>query len=381
VSNALEDFERALVRASRALSARAEVPHATRSPNGLSAGSPATPLRGRLRRRARHLSVALQMGLALSSLSVLAGGGVATYLLLSGENRTVTLAAFDCETSAGSSTGINAITGDPLIDCAAAWPQATAGRSSAPVLAAWGTTAGREVAVAQPASWGPPRFVYRDVAPHWRRLPAHWTVDLGVVELTDQLSDISISPYEGPPCTYASTDERTVQSLLAADGLAGWRIVVDGFDRGQAPSAGCRFTVFNVFAHARTVELLQAPGGKPSRRPTPVQQELLSAGRVADGKLAMLNMSVNRELDTRCETVAAAAALWRSRALADGFSPATLAYWRAVNTAPAPVASRFDYFYTLVRQPPWQSTGSCAHVLVMGSGGGGVTVYVARITP
>jgi hypothetical protein len=40
----------------------------------------------------------------------------------------------------------------------------------------------------------------------------------------------------------------------------------------------------------------------------------------------------------------------------------------------------FDY-YTLVKQPASQRTGSCAHILVMRGGGGNLTVYAARIAP
>jgi hypothetical protein len=94
-----------------------------------------------------------------------------------------------------------------------------------------------------------------------------------------------------------------------------------------------------------------------------------------------LETRVNSVLATRCESVNAATALWTSEARTAGFSPTTLAYYRAVNTSPGPVASRFDYYYTLVKQPASQHTGSCAHVLVMRAGGGSLTVYAARITP
>ncbi len=113
----------------------------------------------------------------------------------------------------------------------------------------------------------------------------------------------------------------------------------------------------------------------------PQQQALINAGDLAHRKLTALEKRVNSVLANRCESVNAAVALWTSEARAAGFSPTTLAYYRAVNTNPAPVASRFDYYYTLVKQPAPQHTGNCAHVLGMRAGGGSLTVYVARVTP
>jgi len=117
MSNALDDFERTLVNASRALSAQTQALHATPSRNG----SSGTPGRWHLIRRARQLSVAIQLGLAVSSFSALAGGGVATYLLLSADNTTRTLASFECDVSRDSAAGISAVTKCPLevVECVA----------------------------------------------------------------------------------------------------------------------------------------------------------------------------------------------------------------------------------------------------------------------
>jgi hypothetical protein len=328
-------------------------------------------------RRLRRLSVAIQFALAVSSVSAFAAGGVVAYLILDG-NQTKTLAEVSCYLTRNSMAGFNTITGDPIVDCAAMWPSATGGRAAAPPLAAWELDSGTETAVVQPASWGRPAPI-RGVG--WQRLPSGWTVNLGVVELTDQLNDISISPYGGPPCSYVNRDEQTIRSLFRVDGLQGWRIVVTAFQRGATVSAGCRFTIPNVDGSARTVQLIQ--NGAPGHvRLTPQDKKLINAGNTANHKLYVLDKSINRTLSKRCEAVNAAAALWTRRARADGFNPTSPAYYRTLNATPNPVPARLsDYYYTLVKQPASQNTGSCAHILVMRAGGGDLTVYAARITP
>ena len=225
----LQAFEDGLVNASRALYAEAEFAHA----NGQLAEASCQASRWHLIRRARQLSVGVQLGLALSSISALATGGTLAFLFLS-EARTKSLASLECKITRKSAEIINTITGDPIIDCATAWPSATRGLAAAPLLTAWRLANDTKVAVVQPASWGPPARI-GGVA--WRRLPRYWTVDLGVVELTDQLNDISTKLSGTPitasgvsPCSYAGADERIVRSLLAADGLSSWRVAVSRTD-------------------------------------------------------------------------------------------------------------------------------------------------------
>jgi hypothetical protein len=157
--------------------------------------------------------------------------------------------------------------------------------------------------------------------------------------------------------------------------------VVNPFDNGEPLSAACRFTIPIVDTTAQTVQLLQRRAQIPHVHVPPRQQALINAGNLASRKLTAVEQRVTGVLATRCESVSAAAALWTSEARAAGFSPTTLAYYRAVNTSPPPVASRFDYHYTLAKQPASQHAGNCAHVLVMRAGGGSLTVYAARITP
>ena len=103
---------------------------------------------------------------------------------------------------------------------------------------------------------------------------------------------------------------------------------------------------------------------------------------VANLKLAELDRSVNRLLAKRCQSVDSAAAQWTRAARAAGFYPTSLSYYRTLNAVPSPVPSRLaDHYYTLVRQPASQRTGTCAHILVMRAGSGDLTVYAARVAP
>jgi hypothetical protein len=107
-------------------------------------------------------------------------------------------------------------------------------------------------------------------------------------------------------------------------------------------------------------------------------------------QLLGLYTDVNRQLSARCESVPAAAQLWTRTARAAGYTPATLALWKAVNGhTPLPgdltprnlaLSPLFSRAYTLYQQPASQQTGRCAHVLVVNASGIS-SVYVARIQP
>ncbi|MGA2471315.1 MAG: hypothetical protein ABSG64_11565 [Solirubrobacteraceae bacterium] len=380
MSNALDRYEQMLVQAARRLgSQRLSAPATSR--NGQTGNRwRRRPFLGRVRR----LGLGLQVGLAVSSVSALVGGGTVAYLSLFSGGTAATLASFECEISQGHgetfSAGSDAITGDPIVDCAAAWPQATSGASTAPALAAWATTSGRELdAVVQPMSWGAPKPVH-----HWRRLPLGWTVNLGVVELTDQLNNISISPYGGPSCTYISVDVRAVRALLRSDSLTSWRVIASNNPTGPGSvSSACRFTIPTVASAQRTVLLLQnGAAPSPAVRPSAATQLAINESSAAARELRLLYRRVNRTLDRRCYSVGAAAALWIDQARAAGFGPATPAFYRVLATHwPVPPRGYFNH-YTLYMQPASQHTGACAHVLVMVVPGSELAnVYAARITP
>ncbi|HEY6399284.1 MAG TPA: hypothetical protein VIX82_17710, partial [Solirubrobacteraceae bacterium] len=358
MSTALDGFERQLVSASRALHTAAELADGPASKNG------SVRRRRTLLRRIRQLGLGLQLGLAVTSL----GGGVAGFFLLSRNDVTRTVASFDCQADRSLADSIiGAVTGDPAVDCAVAWPSASGGRTTAPPLAVWGPSSGSYVAIVRPAKWGAP-------GSDWHRLPAGWTADLRIVVLTDQLGDISLNP-DGTGisigrCTTRTDAVRAVRELLNADGMRSWRVVVRSSSH-RASVGGCASYLPDVLADARTVEL--TPGRSGGLPPTDA---------VAMRKLRALYARVDRVLRSRCDTVSAAAALWTREARAAGFAPATLAFWRAANAGNVPTAAlKLPYHYTLYKQPPSQRTGTCAHMLVIVEGGGPVEAYAARITP
>jgi hypothetical protein len=369
----------------------------------------------------RSLSFVAQLTVAMVSLSVCAGAAVAAYVVFEG-GAARELPSFECQTDGRMTTIIPAITGSPLVDCAASWPQASGGREAAPPLTIWGAADGqRLVAVAGPASAGPPAGGNNF---HWRRLPDSWTVDLPLVALNDQLNNISLPFNPGPTsvCSFSGPDIAAVRSLLTADGLDDWNVTMR---RQNGPVAtGCQ-VVFaaNVDAQHRTVELLQAElqpvptmtegtsaapdtdtataGTTPATdtvtsaassaatsttgSPTIADsyaQSLMRDAQLARTQLRQLYTTVNATLSANCESVADAAALWSQAAQADGFTPATLAFWRQANDGQSLDPRTFPHHYTLYEQPASQDTGRCAHVLVMVVPGSGLAnVYAARIAP
>jgi hypothetical protein len=378
MTTALDRFERALVEASRELHARAsaapELP-LTASAALPTAAAPVPVARPTARRRARviqrfrQLNTAVQLLLAGSSLSALVAGGA---FLFFGHESAKTIAGYECRLSRYDTAVVSSVTGNPLVDCRASWESAAAGRSAAPPLAAW--AGGGYAAVVQPAAWGAP-----DGGP-WTRLPPGWTVNLGVVELTDQLNDITSGLGGAPTCTYALGDLRLVRALLHADGLQGWRVQVRT-NYGHAVVSGCRVTAEDISGADHTVQLIQFRQAPPATAPvhrSARQRRFYAAADRIPSLVAKLDTRVNKLLARRCVSVSVAAHLWVSEARAAGFKQANLAYWRALNATPTPSPSLL-YYYTLIQQPPTQHTGSCAHILI--PFGGGVTVYAARIMP
>jgi hypothetical protein len=387
MSNALDNFEQSLVAASRRLS-DAPARFGTASANG----SAPNPGSGRRRGRLRGLTVAAQLSwFAIGATALAATGGITVALLFQG-NSTKTIASFTCATARnGGGAGVPAVTGNPLIDCATAWPSATEGRQTAPSLTAWSAVGKAINAVVEPSAWGPPAITRlktgRDtsVPVHWEKLPANWTVDLDVVVLNDQLSAIPAGMSLPSQCLYPARAVAITRSLLVVDHLSGWHIKLQAL-RGSIAQA-CRHIVPNVDGGIRTVQLLQAGAAEPTI-PTHIKPRIaaLDRGEIAadkklDSKLVALQSEISRSLATRCQSVSAATALWTSDAATVGVHATTPAYFRALNANRNAGATRFDFYYTLFRQPASQHTGNCAHVLVMQLGGGAILVYAARIAP
>lgn len=371
MNSALDTFERSLVSASRALSSAAPQTssHSAPAPRRIGTGR-------RLMRRLRSLGTVAQAGVALGLLSGCAGVAVAGYLLLAGSQARM-LPEFECQIDGSSDAITQAVTGSPLVDCATIWPSATGGRESAPPLAVWGVRSGqRLVAIVRPARLGPPAGGSR----HWARLPASWTVDLSIVALNDQLSNIDqpFTDLPQPICSYARNDVAAVRSLLRADGLSGWKVDVRGSN--MPVSQGCRPMTPVVDGANRRVVLVQFSAPKDqraSRETQTIDRNVMHDYR----QLLGLFTDVNRQLSTSCRSVPAAAGLWTRAAHAAGYTPTTLAWWKTLNAQSRDtgiIAKR----YTLYLQPSSQRTGRCAHVLTMGAPGAGAPdVYVARIRP
>ena len=383
--SALDEFEQMLVAASRELAS----PASTRKQTG------ASP-EGRRRRRWRlgGLGVLPVAWLVAAATALAAAGGVTAFLFLDQGNTAQTIASVTCMLTRNASAGVSTITGSPLTDCAAMWPSATGGRSNAPPLRGWIAVASRpvaETALVQPAAWGQPAperlripatpgQAPHSVLVHWRPLPAGWTVNLGVVELTDQLQAIPSGMSPPATCIYPRHALAVVHSLLADDGLNGWHVVLQATQGAVSP--GCRYINPNVDGGIKTVQLIQGPA--PTTRAHHVsrtEQKLLAAWGVLDHKLVAAQQQIDTTLAHRCVSVNQASTDWTAVAGKAGFKQTSLAYYREINTAPAPVPVRLDYYYTLVKQPATQHTGSCAHVLVMQYGGGNIVVYAARIAP
>jgi hypothetical protein len=374
VTSALDEFEAKLVEASRTLHAGSQAP----------APPPRRPRRRLLLRRLRQASLVAQLAVAVGSFSALGGAATGAYLwLTSNSPGTRELPRLECTistqgaTTNGAALIVTTITGDPLVDCRTALTQAQGHRP--PSLTAWGNSF--QTAVVRPTASGPPPY-----PGPWHRLAPGWTVDLRVVELNDQLNDISAGMADGPACTFPGRAVGIARSLLVADGLHGWHVSLHA-NNGPLVS-GCRHIAPNVDATKREVELIQIQDlGRPEHVPALQRRRQREYAR-ALATLLTLQVRTNRTLATRCTTVAGAAQLWRREAKAAGFVAATPAFWRAVQSlgqAPGkgvPALPRgFFRHYTLVRQPASQHTGACARLLIQDDGGDELIVYAARMAP
>jgi hypothetical protein len=343
---------------------------------------PVHAIRRHRRRGARALGRA---GVLMVALVGCSGVAVAAYVLLDG-SQARKLPSFECQMN-GSTTILPAVTGNPIVDCATAWPSASGGQENAPPLAIWGIDTNQQVsAIAQPLSLGSP-------GPNWRRLPDDWTVDLPIVELEDQLANIDL-PFsdQGPStaCSTGSQDTATVRALLHDDGLDSWNVTVQAAGGGDVTN-GCTAFNANVDSEKQTVELVQMPSSSATSAPATTQigatttTTQASPGMIAEtaavAKLKQLYADANARLSSSCESVTAATAIWTALASAAGFQPTSLAFEHTINTS-QPAPATYPYHYTLYQQPASQNTGTCAHVLVMVVPGSGLAnVYVARIAP
>jgi hypothetical protein len=372
VTSALDEFEAKLLEASGTLHAGSQ--------------APAPPPRRRRRlmlRRLRQAGVVAQLAVAVGSFSALGGAATGAYLWLTSDSPgTRELPRLECAITSPDAVSNGAlivptITGDPLIDCRTALIEAQGRRP--PALTAWGN--GFQTAVVRATASGPPPD-----AGSWQRLASGWTVDLRVVELNDQLNDISTGMADGPGCTHAGRAVAIARSLLVADGLRGWHVDLHA-NSGPLVSR-CRPIAPDVDAPKHEIELIQIQDlGRPVHVPALQRRRQREYAR-ALAALLRLQARANRALETRCTTVASAAGLWRREARVAGFVAATPAFWRAVNSLGqvpghgVPALPRgFFRHYTLLRQPASQHTGACARLLIQDDVGDRLVVYAARMAP
>jgi hypothetical protein len=208
-----------------------------------------SPGRGRRRpaRRSRRT-----IGLAIAAAATIGVGGTAAAgALWSARARTSTSISCFPDASGNDVAVIPASSGDPVADCAAAWPNAF-GRP-APDLAAHETEQGG-VAVAPRAAGTPAGAV---------PLPPGWRQDVAVVQLEHELGDTSRGIGDGggdgddPTCRRVADAERVVRSQLARLRLDDWTVDNRG-DRGGR----CAYAV--IHGDERRVEVAVPPPSRPA---------------------------------------------------------------------------------------------------------------------
>jgi len=257
-----------------------------------------------------------------------------------GNPRTIT--SLEC----GSDTIVASVTDDPVRDCATRWPSLH--HQPAPRLTAWVAETGGAVVVIR-AGTPPP-------AGHWRQLPGGWRADATVIQLNDQLQDITTG-LAARSCWSASAASALVGSILRADGLSDWHAGVK-LEPSEGARASCLLIDSSIAAQDHAVRLIERSV------PAPASGSFMTKGAQRQrARFTALESDVNRTLSTpsgRCASVAQAAGLLRSRASAAGLDGS--AYVVFAPPAEPRVAAR------------------CARVIVMAPGGGGpYDVYAAAV--
>ncbi len=289
-----------LHRAHGAELARAHAAGASATPADTSTPGVGDHWAGRVRQALRRRRWRVLAGVV--AVAVLAGAGTAVF---GPTGNPKDLASFECGLSDHSGYSGQLVGPDPVAACAALWPSLY--HHPAPPLRAWvGETGG--VVWVLPAN----------VAPRergWIRLPPGWRANGALIELTDQLEDITTG-LPARSCWPASTAAALVSSILRSDGFAGWHVIshVEPSTEADATCAAID-TPPSIEAPTHTVALrlrarrLPAGGSWPS----PV-------GRAEGQRLTSVETGVNRALAAtgRCASVTQAAALWRSDAHAGG---------------------------------------------------------------
>jgi hypothetical protein len=337
MSNALEQFEESLVRASRVLHSQ----HAADGSVDDSRDEFARVLSTRHKVRPRtHL---WRRGSRLAAGAVLAGALAAAGVSVfgpSGNPREIP------QVQCGQRGSSAEMTGEPVRDCATLWPSLY--HRPAPALVAWVAETGG-VVVVTPAAHPP-------AGQGWRRLPRGWRADSAVLAVHTQLEDITTG-IQAHACWSAIGARALVASILHADGLGSWRIRVKA-ERADGAHPNCLSAAAVTGAEPQSVLLVERPVQVPaswSATTSPFPSK-------SDALIAHLEIQLNRSLMApgQCVSVAHAAARWRASARAERVPAASFVLFTQTTAAVA--------------------TTRCARVLVNAPGGGGpADVYVAAL--
>ncbi len=304
--------------------------------------APSVPVREGPRRAVRLTARARLLLASAAAVALLTAAGAT---LLGPSGRSLYIATFECAARGDVGYSGALVDPDPISACHALWP--TLYRHAAPPLAAW-SHAGRGVVLVTPSD-SPPTEA------GWTRLPAGWTADSALIELTDQLQDITTG-YPAASCLSPASGPMLARSVLRSDGLS-WRVGVDYYrEAGRSAfysptpdpawGARCLFAdpapTIDPAARAILVHLSPHPTEAPIAAGATDAPRLISAERRANAGLARPG---------RCATPAQAAALWRSEAHAAG------------------VAAVYNLYASTAA-----ARRGCARVIVNVLGGGGVNV-------
>ncbi|HEY7934349.1 MAG TPA: hypothetical protein VID48_11055 [Solirubrobacteraceae bacterium] len=292
------------------------------------ADRPAERPRGPLRRRGlRVLAGAVAIG-------VLAAAGTAIFGP-TGNPRYIT--QFECGT-AGHGDVHGLFTAEPVSACAALWPSIY--HRPAPALTAWIYETGGAVLVRPAAAPA--------IGKGWRRLPKGWKADSAVIELNDQLEDITTG-LPSRPCWSAPAAAAMVTGTLHADGLDHWHLRVST-QPSQGDASGACMSVIQAIGGPEiasdTILLVEHAVHAPAKRSSWYPNRFGEQRRLAENR-------VNHALRVggHCASLAQAVSLWRSQAHTGGIP--TNEY---VMNAPAPETA---------------AGAHCARVFISEPGGGG----------
>lgn len=276
---------------------------------GAVAPTPLTAPGGRPRRRfprLRFLAAGLAACVAL---------GAAGSSLFGPSGRSGDLAAVECSLPGHGTYDGPLSVANPVEACAVMWQRLY--DRHAPPLVAW-SYGGRGVVIVTPLHAPAPE-------PGAERLPAGWTVNAALVELSDQTEDITTG-FPAHTCLTARSAISLAEGFLRSDSLH-WTVTLDYWrqrndnayyssnpDPGWGPGACLNLAPpAGIESERRRIELHLSP----SRPEAPA-----AIGAAAGARLQALERSVNARLlgTGACATPAQAAAAWNAAVRAAGTS-------------------------------------------------------------